>query len=367
MKRLLCILSNMNAGGAETFLMKIYRKIDKTKYQFDFCINTKERCFYESEIENMGGKIYRIPSKSENLKIFKKELKRICEENKYKYVLRITANAAGLLDLKIAKQAGVEVCIARSSNSNSEKGIKNKIAHILGKIFYLKFVDKGIAPSKLAAEYTFGKEVFNKEKISILHNALDINNYEFNNKGRKIIRQDFKLPDKALVIGNIGRFMTQKNHKRVIEIFEKIHYLNQNTFLMLVGKGELENDIKEYVKNKNLENFVIFMGIRSDITNILSAMDILLMPSFYEGMPNTVIEAQATGLPCVISTTITEEANITGLVKYVPLSASNDIWAKEVLKSITEIRLDTKKIFIENNYDIDSVVKQFIQIVFGEL
>lgn len=366
MKRLLCILSNMNAGGAETFLMKVYRTIDRTKYQFDFCLNTKERCFYEPEIEKLGGKIYRIPAKSENLQLFKNQLGKIVAENQYQYVLRITANAAGLLDLKIAKQAGADVCIARSSNSNSEKGIKNVVVHVLGKLLYLKYVDVGFAPSKLAAEYTFGKKSVETNKVSIIHNALDINVYEFNPSRRESIRKGFGLSEGDLLIGNIGRFMSQKNHNFIIEIFDKIHALKPNAYLVLVGNGELENIIRDQVKNKGIERNVIFTGVRSDIPDILSAMDVMLMPSLYEGMPNTVIEAQATGLPCVISDSITSEANITGLVKYVSLSKSSDFWADEVLKATSNTRFNTKKMFVDNGYDIESVTRQFVHVVFGD-
>ena len=157
-ERLLCILSNMNAGGAETFLMKLYRNIDRDKYQLDFCLNNKDKNFYEDEIANYGGRIYRIPSKSESLKEFKQQLTETVKNNNYKYVLRITANAAGLLDLKVAKKAGAQVCIARSSNSNADGGIKARILHRIGQLLYLRYVDKKIAPSDLAAIYTFGKK-----------------------------------------------------------------------------------------------------------------------------------------------------------------------------------------------------------------
>ena len=123
MKRLLCILSSMNAGGAETFLMKIYRKLDRSKYQMDFCINEKDHCFYEDEIYLLGGKIYRIPTKSENLKRFERELTKVISENSYIYVLRIASNGASFLDIKIAKKAGAEVCVVRSSNSSDGTGI----------------------------------------------------------------------------------------------------------------------------------------------------------------------------------------------------------------------------------------------------
>ena len=134
---------------------------------------------------------------------------------------------------------------------------------------------------------------------------------------------------------------------------------------MLVGKGELEDKIKEKIKALNLEDSVIFTGVRSDIPALLSAMDVFVFPSFYEGMPNTVIEAQATGLPCLIADTITKEANVTGLVRYMPLKGPEE-WAKEALNMISDTRMQTKKIMIENGYDIESVSKDFVRLVFGE-
>lgn len=164
MKRLLCILSGMNAGGAETFLMKIYRNMDLTLYQMDFCINVKEKCFYEDEISDLGGKIYRIPSKSENLTEFKKQLYSIIKDNEYDRVFRISSNAMGFMDLKIARKAGANVCIARSSNSSDGKSLKSKIMHALGKILYSRYIDVKIAPSDLSAIYTFGKKAYKTVK-----------------------------------------------------------------------------------------------------------------------------------------------------------------------------------------------------------
>lgn len=159
MKRVLCLISGMNAGGAETFLMKLYRQLDKTKYQMDFCINVFDKCFYEEEILALGGKIYRIPPKSVSRVAFKKQLYDIVKANHYNYVLRVTSNAFGFMDLKIAHRAGANVCAARSSNSSDGEGLKAKVAHKLGRLLYSKYVNVKIAPSDLAAKYTFGKKI----------------------------------------------------------------------------------------------------------------------------------------------------------------------------------------------------------------
>ena len=366
MKRLLCILSGMNAGGAETFLMKVYRRIDKEKYQLDFVLNEKGKNFYEDEIVSLGGKIYKIPCKSESLSQFKKQLTAIIRENKYEYVFRITSTAMGFMDLKIAKKAGALRCSARSSNSSDGGGLKAFVAHRLGRILYNKYVDVKFAPSDLAAEYTFGKKAYRNGKVTILNNGVDLSFFHYDKDGGKEIRKEFGSDEDKLVIGHIGRFMTQKNHAFLLDIFNEICKEKDNAVLMLVGVGELEQQIKAKIAKLGLEEKVIFTGARADVPKLLSAMDVFVFPSFYEGMPNTVIEAQSTGLPCVIADTITKEADITGLVHYLSLNDSAKVWAEKALSIVEKERKDTKADFIENGYDIESVVSKFTQLVFGE-
>lgn len=366
MKRLLCLISSMNTGGAETFLMKLYRNIDRTKYQMDFCVNIKDECFYDSEIRKMGGKIYYIPPKSSSINDFKGRLAELIKKEKYEYVFRITSNAAGFMDLKIAKKAGARVCSARSSNSSGGASLKAKVIHYLSRLLYAKYVDVKFAPSDLAAEYTFGKTAFKKGKVSLLHNAVDLNIYHYYAKEREDIRKELSLEDKK-VIGHIGRFMHQKNHSFLLDIFCEIKKKEPNAVLLLVGgNGDLEESVRQKVADLGLEDSVIFAGIRSDIPQLLSAMDVFVMPSFFEGMPNTVIEAQATGLPCVISDTITKQADITGLVEYLPLTQSASIWADKALTVISDLRQDTKQCFIDNGYDIESVTQKFVKLTFGD-
>lgn len=366
MKRVLCIISNMNAGGAETFLMKIYRQLDRTKYQMDFCINVSEECFYESEILSLGGKIYRIPPKSVSLKNFKKQLYCIIKSNNYKYVLRITSNTLGFMDLKIAHKAGASICAARSSNSSDGGGLKSKVAHKIGGALYSKYVNVRFAPSDLAAKYTFGKKAYESGSITILHNAIDLKEYGYSEKMRRFIREEFKISDDMTVIGHIGRFMAQKNHGFLLEIFSKYTEKNEKSTLMLVGSGELESVIKERASSLGILDKIIFTGVRSDVPALLSAMDVFVFPSLYEGMPNTVIEAQATGLPCLIADTITREADITGLVEYLPLDDVK-VWANRISSLLLPIvRTTPIKQFKDSGYDIETVTKQFVELIFKE-
>lgn len=364
MKRLLCLISNMNAGGAETFLMKLYRQLDKTKYQMDFCVNNTQTNFHEAEILAMGGRMFRIPPKSMDAKAFRQQLDRLIREEQYESVLRITSNAAGFMDLQIAKKAGAKRCIARSSNSQDVGGWKSKVIHRVGRFLYGKYVDVKLAPSDLAAIYTFGKKAYKNGKVHILHNAVDLNVFRYDAAGREEIRKEFGIEDDCLLVGHVGRFMTQKNHRYLLKVFARIQKINPKAKLLLVGNGELEEMLHQQVKQMGLEEYVIFAGVRSDVPKLLSAMDVFVFPSLYEGMPNTVIEAQATGLPCVISDTITREADVTGIVQYLSLRQSVEGWAAAACEVATAERKNTHGDFIAKRYDIETIAKDFVELVF---
>ena len=167
------------------------------------------------------------------------------------------------------------------------------------------------------------------------------------------------------VVGHIGRFHEQKNHRYLLEIFREICTQKENAVLLLVGTGKLEDQVRQQAKELQLEAQIIFAGQRFDIPQLLSAMDVFVFPSFYEGMPNTVIEAQATGLPCVIADTITPEADITGLVSYLPLSDSPEIWAEKALSVQTGERRDTAVDFLEHGYDIHRVAEELVELICG--
>ena len=365
MKRVLCLVSSMDSGGAETFLMKIYRTIDKAEYQMDFCVNVKEKCFYDDEIKSLGGKIFYVPSKSQSISEFRNQLYKLISEEKYEYVLRISSNGFGFMDVKIAKDAGAKRCTVRAANAGNSAGIKGYIVHRLGRALYQKYIDTMISPSDLAAEYTFGKHAYKTGKVNILHNAVDLSIFKYDIDDRRHIRSEFGISDNTVLFGHIGRFMMQKNHGFLLDVFADVLEKNPNSLLMLVGKGELENEIKLQAKKLGISDKIIFTGVRPDVPALLSAMDMFVFPSLFEGMPNTIIEAQATGLPCVISDTITKEADITGLVKYLPIE-NPKLWADYICSCKTAARKDTKQNFIDNKYDIESSANEFVRLVFGD-
>lgn len=365
MKRLLCIINTMNAGGAETFLMKIYRTIDKTKYQMDFCVNVKEKCFYNDEIKSLGGKVFYVPPKSKSLSEFKTKLFELISNEKYEYVLRISTNSFSFLDAKIAKDAGAKRCAVRAANSGNSSGIKGYVMHHIGRLLYQKYIDTMISPSDLAAQYTFGKRAYKAGKVNILHNAVDMSVFKYDADERSRIRSEFGISEDTLLLGHVGRFMTQKNHGFLIEVFGEVLKKKSNSVLMLVGSGELQEEVKTKAEALGISDNIIFAGVRSDVSSVLSAMDVFVFPSLFEGMPNTVIEAQATGLLCIVSDTITKEADITDLVKYLPIDNPTD-WAEYICSLDVSERKDTKQDFIDNKYDIESSAKEFVELVFGD-
>ena len=347
--------------------MKVYRNLDRNCYQMDFCINNSGECFYEREILSYGGKIYRIPTKSENFHEYKKRLSAIVSENHYRYVLRTASNAAGVLDLKIAKKAGAQICAARSSNSSNGTGLYQKISHEMGRLLYSKYMDVKIAPSDFAADYAFGKCSVERGEVCFLRNALDLSVYHYNEIKRKEIRLKYGCADDDLIIGNIGRFSYQKNHSFLVKVFFEVLKTRDHAKLMLVGDGELEEKTKTELTDLGIINHVIFTGIQKDIPSILSAMDVLVMPSLYEGMPNAVIEAQAVGVPCLIADTITKEANITGLVHYLSLSEAPDVWAKKIIE-FEGVMIDRELLRFrmkKAGYDISDCTKHFVDICMG--
>lgn len=362
-KRVLCIVSVMDAGGAETFLMKIYRKLDRSRYQMDFCVNVPEKGLYDDEIRAMGGRLYVVPCKSEDMAGFRRGLTDVVRQGGYQYVLRVTSNAIGFYDLKLAKDAGARRCIARSSNSSDGGGLKAWAAQRLGRLLYGRYVDVRLAPSEPAARYTFGDAAWERGEVRLLHNAVDLDAYAYSEEARRAVRAELGIGGGTLAAGHIGRFSRQKNHAFLLRCFAALHEKRPDSVLLLAGKGELLEQTETLARELRLADSVIFTGVRSDVPRLLSAMDVLVFPSLYEGMPNTVIEAQATGLPCIVSDTVTREADITGLIEYLPLG-DPAAWAEAALSAAAAGRRDTRECFYRCGYDADSAAAEFRRLIF---
>lgn len=362
MKRILCIVGGMNAGGAETFLMKLYRGMDRELYQMDFCVSKPEKGFYDDEIKAMGGRIIHTTPKSKGIWKSFTSIRRIVKENHYEYVMRVSQHSLSALELVAARKGGAKVTVFRSSNSNTTTGKVSTLLHKFFKFLSKTAVDVKIAPSYPAAEFMFGKRAIKNGKVVFLKNGIPLHKFSYSSTEREKFRNELGITDE-LLIGHIGRFSHQKNHEQLIDIFGELLKRKKDAHLMLIGEGELQSAIADKVKQAGMEDNVHFLGLRSDIPSVLSAMDVFVFPSFYEGMPNTVIEAQANGVPCVISDQITEEVKMCENIVMLPLN-NNSIWVEAIEKSVRLPSENNQKVLAKQGYDINSVCSEFVSLVF---
>lgn len=354
--RTLVITNTMDAGGAETFLMKVYRTMNKEQNQFDFLINKQDKCFYENEISEKGGRIFRGISKSKNpIKSFIR-VYRIIKDNNYKSVLCVAVHPLVAIDLLAVKLGGAKIRLVRSTNSSAGGGgISNFLANMCRPLVRC-LATSYLAPSFEAGVWLFGKKAVECGKVEIITNGIQVENYEFDEKKRNSIREEFDL-NGNFVIGHVGRFNRQKNHSFLLDTFKCICDENLEARLLLVGTGELETQIKEKAISLGIRDKIIFAGVRSDVPELLMAMDVLIFPSLYEGMPNVVIEAQATSLPCVISDTISKDVRITDCVSFVSLSDSSDEWANVAIAKAKKTRKNLCEEIIAKGYSIEETTK----------
>lgn len=362
MIRILHVLGGMGRAGAETMVMNLYRVIDRTEVQFDFMVHTEKECSYDNEIMSLGGRIYRVPSyNGKNHFQYKKEWNNFFLKHPEYKVIHGHVRSTASIYLKIAKKHGL-VTISHSHNTSSGKGLSAIVKNVLQ--YPIRYTaDYLFACSKTAGIWLFGEKACKKENFFILNNGIDTDKFVFNEDVRLRKRRELNIEDK-FVIGHVGRFHPQKNHTFLIEIFNEIHKRNNNAVLLLVGEGDLINYIKNKVDNIGLRNSVIFAGNRSDVSELLQAMDIFVFPSLHEGLPVTMIEAQASGLPCVISDKITREVKITDLVKYLSINFEPTNWAEEILNfSNNYIRKNMSRDIKENSYDIETTTEWYKKFI----
>lgn len=327
--RILHVIGQMNRGGAESMIMNIYRKIDRTKIQFDFVVHTETICDFDAEIKLLGGKIYNCPRfTGTNIVSYISFWNEFFKYHKEYKIIHGHIGSSASIYLKIAKKNGL-FTIAHSHSAGVNHGIKGSMYKVFS--YPTRFIaDYFFACSEKAGISRYGNKVVNnKSMFSILKNAIDVNQYKFSEEIREKKRKELGLIDK-FVIGHVGRFDKAKNQEYLVEIFKVISQRNKDAVLLLIGDGKLKSYLIEKVKNYGLEDRVIFTGVRSDVNELLQAMDVFVFPSIYEGLPVTVIEAQAAGLPCLISDTITDEVCITPLVEKLPINKEPIVWAKRV-------------------------------------
>lgn len=324
MKRILHIANaRMGSGGVESFLMNLYRNIDHEKIQMDFIVFSEEIGMHEAEIAKMGGRIYKVPRKQDGLLKNINTIRKIVKDHHYQIVHRHCDSAIMLLDILAARIGGAKHIIAHSHSTNNE----HSLIHKLCKPFLGRMVKHRFACSNAAGKWMFGNTTF-----TVIHNGIDCEKYKFNANTRKEKRIQLDIPEDTIVYSNISVFKKEKNLKFLINIFNEVHKQNHNSVLLLIGDGELRSELESIVKNLTLEKAVLFLGQRTDVSDLFQMIDIFVLPSLYEGLPLTMVEAQTSGVFCYISNMVPREAILNSkIVKQLPLEKGTDYWAKQLL------------------------------------
>lgn len=355
--RVLQVIGAMDRGGAETMIMNLYRNIDKSKFQFDFMVHTTKKSAYDDEIRSLGGKIYHIPKfNGANFLEYYLAWKNFYRSHDEHSIVHGHIGSSAALYLSFAKKHG-KIAVAHSHCTMLKKA---NIRDMLWKTYSYptRFIaDYFLACSEEAGIDRFGKRVMSGKNSFVLYNAIDTHKYIFSSADRDNIRDTLGLNNK-FVVGHIGRHTPQKNPIFLLKLFAEIYKAEPNARLLQVGQGELTNQMKEECDKLGIADKVIFTGSRDNIPDLLSAMDVFVFPSLWEGLGIVAIEAQASGLQTICSDVIPKEARITDLFHALSLNLPLDEWVRYILQFADGYeRKDMHDRITEAGYDIHQTAR----------
>ena len=348
--RVLNMFTIMDRGGAETMVMNYYRHIDRTKVQFDFLVHREQRGAYDDEIERMGGRIYRMcPVYPQNFSRYKRDLRTFFRAHPEYKIIHSHMSELGYFAFREAERQGVPVRICHAHNAPHGFDAKMIIRTYFKKRM-MPYLTHLFMCGEESGKWLYGEK--NKSRFIMLNNAIDAAVYSFDASKREEMRRQLDLTDE-LVVGHVGRFNPQKNHPFLLDIFTSLLKKEPDAVLLLVGGGEGMPKIQAKAQELGIAERVRFLGVRSDVADLMQAMDVFVFPSLYEGLPVTMVEAQASGLPCIISDKVPPECILTeGLVNIVPLSASPEAWAEKILTMRVVPRTDRHEEIAAHGFDI---------------
>jgi len=357
--RVLHVIGGMGRGGAPSFVINNLLRMDSSKSQCEFLVRNNN-CVFTDIIEEKGGRLFEVPSFPKHLiKNYLETLKVFKEYGKEYDAIHVHANALYyILPLLLAKKWGIKKIILHSHNTQSNVGIMQPL-HYLNKLFVTKLANIFLACGEEAGHWMYGNRPF-----EVINNAVDTQKFAYNEEYRKEIRKEFGISDHTFVIGNVGRFEEAKNHNFLIDVFHKYAKIHPNSILIMLGEGTLLNNIKIKVERLGISDKVCFAGVRSDVQKFYSAMDMMLMPSLFEGLPFVAIEAQCAGLKTLLSTNVTDEAIVSDICKSRSLNDSIEKWCSdieniEINKVQRSIYSDVVK---EKKYDINYTASRLQEI-----
>ena len=342
MLRVLQVVTCMDRGGLETMLMNYYRHIDRTQIQFDFLTHRAKDAAYNPEIRTLGGKIYTVPRLNPFSPAYRHALHTFFKQHPEYAVIHVHLDCMSAVVLCCAEKCGVPVRIAHAHTTNILHDFKYPI-----KCFYKKFIPH-TATDLLACGEDAGRWMFGSAPFLVLPIAVDTQKFAFDKTARETMRHILKIQKDELLIGHVGQFRKEKNQIFLIDVLHSLRACGKPAKLMFVGDGETKEAVKKRAEALGLAPYVLFIGVREDIPALLQAMDIFCMPSLYEGMSLAILEAQAAGLPCIISDGIPKDCMQTPRIRQLPLSAPS-AWAEAIL---TESKILNVSPPVLNRFDI---------------
>lgn len=355
--RILQIFGSLDSGGVSNFVMNLYREIDTEKYQFDFALSMGQRALYDDEVLARGGRIFYFDS-SES---FAANLRRILREKGPFHAVHSHMFFYSGIFLAEAARAGVPVRIAHAHNAHTGE------SRSFPRIVYERMMQAMIrinatcllGCSEKACRYVFGNGIMRDPRAAVLPDGIDCSRFAFDPDVRAAVRKELGI-ENQFVIGHVGHFNPAKNHEKILTVFSEVCRRRNDAVLLLVGDGELEQNVRNLADSLELKDKVLFAGAHRDVERYYQAMDVFLFPSRYEGFGMAMIEAQAGGLACIASDVVTEETNADGRAVYLPLKEKDTVWAERVLEAPSRDTSAFERIC--DRYEASNVVKEMMQI-----
>lgn len=344
----------MNRGGAETLAMNYYRNIDRTKVQFDFMVHRQERGAYDDEIEALGGKIFRMsPISLKTLSSYRKELRDFFNSHPEYKILHAHMSEMAYFIFKEAKRHNipVRICHAHSMPNFSIESFKEKLK-VIPRMCLVQLI-RPLVTDKFCCSTEAGKWLFGSTTDLIqMNNAVDASLYRFDKMKASQVKRLLNVQNK-IVWGHIGRLIKIKNQKFIIRLFEIYHKRNPKSALILIGQGEDYESLKSMIEELHLNDSILLLGSRNDVSSLLQGIDVFVFPSLYEGLPVSLIEAQSAGVPCVVSDRISSQTHITDSYYQVSLNAPIDSWERVIEEALRIGKKDTYSLIKEKGFDIN--------------
>lgn len=347
-----------NKGGKESYIINVFNSFDRERFHFSF-IAYDDRIAYEDYLTGQGAIIIHLPPRNKGLKQYRKELNQLFSNKHYDVFWSHKTTLSSCEAIEIAKKAGVPLRIVHSHSSSNMGGKFTFVMHSINKLLVRRWANEFFACSDTAAKWFFGNK-----PCRLIPNGIDVEKFKFSEETRQRVRKNLNL-ENCFVIGHVGRFGKEKKHKKLIDVFNEVHKQRRDARLVLCGDGEERRNIEQQIADLGIADSVMLLGVINNVNEVLQAVDVIVMPSLFEGLPFALLEAQCTGLRCVVSDTVSRESDVLGWNVFLPLDVDDKIWADEVMKSNDppQKRENAADKIKESGFDIYDCVSQIESII----